>query len=66
MTRVNIMLSPAVFAKRAMLLNLAVAQPQYFPPVIMGDDQIAVLVFKLNRRWHAKFYRMVGTLVGIS
>ncbi|WP_127750548.1 hypothetical protein [Parasedimentitalea marina] len=58
--RMDIIFDPAVFAERAMLLNLAVARPQDLPPVIMGDDQIADLVFKLNRRWHAKIYRLIS------
>lgn len=66
MTRVDMVLGPAVFAERAMLLNLAIAQPQYLPPVIMGDDQISDLVFKLNERWSAKIYRFISSLVRMS
>lgn len=66
MHKVDLVLGPAVFAKRAMLLNLVVAQPQNLPPVIMGDDIVSSLVFKLNRGWTAKIYRMISSLTGYS
>ena len=64
--KVDLVLGPAVFVERALLLNLVVAQPQHLPPVIMGDDIVSCLVFKLNRRWSAKIYRLISSLTGYS
>ncbi|KPD12167.1 hypothetical protein [Phaeobacter sp. 11ANDIMAR09] len=64
--KIDVLFGFAVFAKRAMLMNLAVMQPEELPVYLLGDDQIAKLVGALNDRQSASVYRFFCQVTGYN
>ena len=62
--KLEIVLGPAIFTRRAMLFHVSVVRPADLPTFILGDDEVADLIFRLNRRWNAKLYRWLAQLAG--
>ncbi|WP_027256909.1 hypothetical protein [Leisingera aquimarina] len=62
--KADIVFGPAVFAKRAMLLNVAVVCPYKLPVHLLGDDEVAALVRKLNERKLSGAYRYACEVTG--
>ncbi|SCZ65433.1 hypothetical protein SAMN04488118_10631 [Epibacterium ulvae] len=59
--RIGIIFSPAVFiavSERMALLDLFVARPEHIPAWMMGDDEVAALVYRVNRHWSARVYKV--------
>ncbi len=64
--RIDVALGPAVFTKLAMLMNLAVVNPDRLPVHLLGDEQIAKLVRALNDRGSASVYRVFCKSTGYN
>ncbi|QAX31370.1 hypothetical protein [Leisingera sp. NJS204] len=62
--KIDVVFGFAVFAKRAMLMNFAVMNLDKLPVYLLGDDQIAALVRKLNTGMSAGIYRFFCTVTG--
>jgi hypothetical protein len=67
--QMSIVSSPTVFtfmSDRAALLLVFVARREEIPVLLMGDDEVADLVFKLNGKWSAGLYRTLSKASGLS
>ena len=67
--RWDIAASPTIFtavSDRAALMLLFVARRESIPVILLGDDEVAELVFRLNGKMSAKLYRGLSQLVGMS
>ncbi len=62
--KLDVVFGFAVFAKRAMLMNFAVMNPEKLPVYLLGDDQVAALVRKLNKGMTAGAYRFFCVATG--
>ena len=60
----DVVFGSAVFSKRAVLLNFAVVNPEKLPVYLLGDDQIAEQIQKLNAGKAASIYRFFCKMSG--
>lgn len=66
--QVSIATSPTIFtfiSDRAALLIVFVARREEIPVMLLGDDEITELVFKLNGKWSAGQYRALSKASGL-
>lgn len=67
--QIGIAAAPSVFtfiSDRAALLIVFVARRDEIPVMLLGDDEIAELVFKLNQKRSAWLYRILNKTCGLS
>lgn len=67
--RWDIAASPTIFtavSDRAALMFLFVAKREDIPVSLLGDDEVAKLVFQLNGKASAKLFRHLAALTGLS
>ncbi|KIC27790.1 hypothetical protein [Leisingera sp. ANG-M6] len=62
--KIDVVFGFSVFAKRAMLMNFAVMNPDKLPIYLLGDDQIALHVRNLNNGMSARTYRFFCAVTG--
>ena len=62
--KIDVVFGFSVFAKRAMLMNFAVMNPDKLPIYLLGDDQIALHVRNLNNGMSALTYRFFCAVTG--
>lgn len=62
----DILFGPAIFAERAMLLQIAILCPQHLPIHTLGDPVIGAAVTRLHKAHLSRVYRFLARASGVT